>query len=150
MNRKMNELYHFKVLYGSYYIILDRGIHLDMVKSRSSFLLGTMSRLVCIFVPFRLSIVLSVLRMTASYDVFGIFKHFLHFFKHGGCLMRGRNCLPFPDAQVLLLFLVGARVAHHLVFCVVFFDFFIFVLCFLYQLFPTSLDFQHDCRFGFL
>jgi len=107
MNRKMNELYHFKVLYGSYYIILDRGIHLDMAKSRSSFLLSAMSRLVCIFVPFRLSIALSVLRITASYDAFGIFKHFLYFFNHGGCLMRGRNCLPFPGALVLLLFLVG-------------------------------------------
>jgi hypothetical protein len=101
MNIKMNELYHFKVLYASYYIILD------MIKSRSSFLLSAMSRLVSIFVPFRLSIVLSVLRITASYDAFGIFKHFLYFFKHGGCLMRGRNCLPFPGALFLLLFLVG-------------------------------------------
>ena len=50
--------------------------------------------------------------------------------EHGGCLIRGRNCLPFTSAWAHPpCFWWGSMLFIFLVFCVVFFVLFVFVLC---------------------
>jgi hypothetical protein len=60
----------------------------------------------------------------------------------GGCLIRGRNCLPFASTWVHPRFLEGSVLLIYLAFCVVlcFCVLFVFVLCLLCPMLSMSLD----------
>jgi hypothetical protein len=60
--------------------------------------------------------------------------------QHGGCLIRGMDCLSFVNTWVNLRFFVGSAFLIFLVFCVVvFFSLFVFVVCLVHPMLSVSL-----------